>query len=406
MEKVGKIFKEHTMQIILFLVVIFFAITTKGQILSAMNFEALITQNAYVFILATGMFMCMLIKGNIDLSVGATVCLVDAIGAYMMINMGLSVPVAMISMVLIGCVIGAVLGWLIAYLNIPPWIATLGGFLAFRGLGTKIVATASSTSSISVNDMKGFTNLFISHIPKGLCIPIGIVCCALFVILQVRARATKIKKGYEAESISSLVVRCVIIGLIIMLFSIKYAGGIIDLKNLSNKTGIVAMLLGKQTSLGLPAVLVWVAVVLLVYDFIASKTVLGRYFYAMGGNMEATRLSGIDTKLVLFFAYLNMQFLSVIAGWASLAKLSTANAFIGQNYELDAISACIVGGVSAYGGSGSVFGMVVGAALIGVINLGMSIMSIDPNWQKVIKGVVLLAAVVFEIVNNRPKTKA
>ena len=166
MEKVGKIFKEHTMQIILFLVVILFAITTKGQILSAMNFEALITQNAYVFILATGMFMCMLIKGNIDLSVGATVCLVDAIGAYMMINMGISVPVAMISMVLIGCIIGAVLGWLIAYLNIPPWIATLGGFLAFRGLGTKIVATASSTSSISVNDMKGFTNLFISHIPK------------------------------------------------------------------------------------------------------------------------------------------------------------------------------------------------------------------------------------------------
>ncbi|MCR5591083.1 MAG: sugar ABC transporter permease [Lachnospiraceae bacterium] len=406
MEKVGKIFKEHTMQIVLFLVVIFFSITTKGQILSAMNFEALITQNAYVFILATGMFMCMLIKGNIDLSVGATVCLVDAIGAYMMINMGISVPIAMISMVIIGCIIGAVLGWLIAYLNIPPWIATLGGFLAFRGLGTKIVATASSTSSISVNDMKGFTNLFISHVPKGLSIPIGIVCCVLFVFLQVRARATKIKKGYEAESIGALATRCVIICLVIMLFAIKYAGGLIDPKNLSNKKGIVATLLGTQPSLGLPAVLIWVAVVLLVYDFITSKTVLGRYFYAMGGNMEATRLSGIDTKLVLFFAYLNMQFLSVIAGWASLAKLSTANAFIGQNYELDAISACIVGGVSAYGGSGSVFGMVVGAALIGVINLGMSIMGIDPNWQKVIKGVVLLAAVVFEIMNNRPKTKA
>ena len=406
MEKVGKIFKEHTMQIVLFLVVIFFSITTKGQILSAMNFEALITQNAYVFILATGMFMCMLIKGNIDLSVGATVCLVDAIGAYMMINMGISVPIAMISMVIIGCIIGAVLGWLIAYLNIPPWIATLGGFLAFRGLGTKIVATASSTSSISVNDMKGFTNLFISHVPKGLSIPIGIVCCVLFAFLQIRARATKIKKGYEAESIGALATRCVIICLVIMLFAVKYAGGLIDPKNLSNKKGIVATLFGTQPSLGLPAVLIWVAVVLLVYDFITSKTVLGRYFYAMGGNMEATRLSGIDTKLVLFFAYLNMQFLSVIAGWASLAKLSTANAFIGQNYELDAISACIVGGVSAYGGSGSVFGMVVGAALIGVINLGMSIMGIDPNWQKVIKGVVLLAAVVFEIVNNRPKTKA
>ena len=388
MEKVGKIFKEHTMQIILVLVVIFFAITTQGKILSALNFDALITQNAYVFILATGMFMCMLIKGNIDLSVGATVCLIDAIGAYMMVNMGFSVPVAMISMVLIGCIIGAILGWLIAYLNIPPWIATLGGFLAFRGLGTKIVTIASSTSSISINDIEGFKKLFNSHIPKSLCVPIGIVCCVIFIFMQIKSRATKIKKGYEAESMGTLVARCVIISAVIMLFAFKYGGTF------------------GEKALGMPTVLVWVAVVLLIYDFISSKTVLGRYFYAMGGNMEATRLSGIDTKLVLFFAYLNMQFLSVIAGWTSLAKLSTANGFMGQNYELDAISACIVGGVSAYGGSGSVFGMVVGAALIGVINLGMSIMSIDPNWQKVVKGVVLLAAVVFEIVNNRPKTKA
>ncbi|MBQ6319446.1 MAG: sugar ABC transporter permease [Lachnospiraceae bacterium] len=388
MEKVGKIFKEHTMQIILVLVVIFFAITTQGKILSALNFDALITQNAYVFILATGMFMCMLIKGNIDLSVGATVCLIDAIGAYMMVDMGISVPVAMIAMVIIGCIIGAILGWLIAYLNIPPWIATLGGFLAFRGLGTKIVTVASSTSSISINDIEGFKKLFNSHIPKSLCLPIGIVCCVIFIFLQIRSRATKIKKGYEAESMAALITRCVIISAVILLFACKY-GGVFG-----------------EKALGMPTVLVWVAVVLLVYDFISSKTVLGRYFYAMGGNMEATRLSGIDTKLVLFFAYLNMQFLSVIAGWTSLAKLSTANGFMGQNYELDAISACIVGGVSAYGGSGSVFGMVVGAALIGVINLGMSIMSIDPNWQKVVKGVVLLAAVVFEIVNNRPKTKA
>ncbi|MCR5735627.1 MAG: sugar ABC transporter permease [Lachnospiraceae bacterium] len=388
MEKVGKIFKEHTMQIVLVLVVIFFYFTTKGQILSAMNFEALITQNAYVYIIATGMFMCMLIKGNIDLSVGATVCLVDAIGAYLLVNKGWPVPIAMLAMVLIGCGIGAVLGWFIAYLNIPPWIATLSGFLAFRGLGTMIVTAASTTASISVNSIDGFKKLFNSHIPKAACIPIGIICCALFVFLQIRDRAVKIKKGYETESIVALIVRCVIISLVIMLFAIKYAGAV------------------DKIALGIPMMLIWVIVVLLVYNFIASKTVLGRYFYAMGGNMEATRLSGIDTKLVLFFAYLNMQFLSVVAGWTSLAKMSTANAFIGQNYELDAISACIVGGVSAYGGAGSVFGMVVGATLIGVINLGMSIMSIDMNWQKVVKGLVLLAAVVFEIMNNRPKTKA
>lgn len=385
MEKVGKIFKEHTMQIVLVLVVIFFTITTNGTILSAMNFEALITQNAYVFILATGMLMCMLIKGNIDLSVGATVCLVDAVGAYMMVNMGLPVPVAMLGMIVAGLIIGSFLGWLIAYLNIPPWIATLGGFLAFRGLGTWICAKASKTSSISINDIKGFLNLFNSHIPKWACIPIGVIMSAVFVFLQIRNRKRKIEKGYDVESSNAMIVRCVLISLIILVFAFQY---------------------GSSNGMGIPMVLVWVIVVLLIYDFITSKTVLGRYFYAMGGNMEATRLSGIDTKLVLFLAYLNMQFLSVIAGWTSMAKQSTANGFMGQNYELDAISACIVGGVSAYGGSGSVFGMVVGAALIGVINLGMSVMGVsDTNIQKVVKGVILLAAVVFEIFNSRSKSK-
>lgn len=377
MEKVGKIFKEHTMQIVLVLVVIFFAIFTNGSILSPMNFEALITQNSYVFILATGMFMCMLIKGNIDLSVGATVCLVDAIGAYMMVNMGIPVPVAMLVMLVFGALIGVLLGWLIAYLNIPPWIATLGGFLAFRGLGTKIVTLASQTASISINDIDGFKKLFNGHIPTFLCIPIAVVASAVFVFLQIKERKNKIKKGYETESKSAVITRCVLICAIIMLFGIMYTFAI-----------------------GIPMVLVWVAAILLIYDFITSKTILGRYFYAMGGNMEATRLSGINTKFVLFFAYLNMQVLSVIAGWTSLAKQSTANGYMGTNYELDAISACIVGGVSAYGGSGSVFGMVVGAVLIGVINLGMSIMSIDPNWQKVVKGVVLLAAVIFEVVSK------
>ena len=382
MKTVGKIFREHTMQIILVLVVIIFSITTKGTILMPNNFEALITQNAYVFILATGMFMCMLIKGNIDLSVGAVVCFVDAVGANLMVNKGVPAGLAMLIMILVGCAIGCFLGWIIAYINIPPWIATLSGFLAFRGWGTKVVTDASKSASIPVNDIAGFVKLFNSHIPKAASLPIGIILCAILCFTLLKGRANKIKKGYEADSLVSVIVRCAILSAVIILFAYKY-----------------------MMANGIPMVLVWVAVIALVYDFISSKTVLGRYFYAMGGNMEATRLSGINTKMILFFAYLNMQFLSVIAGWTSLAKLSTANGFMGQNYELDAISACIVGGVSAYGGSGSVFGMVVGATLIGVINLGMSIMSIDPNWQKVIKGVVLLAAVVFEIMNNKDKTK-
>jgi putative multiple sugar transport system permease protein len=156
---------------------------------------------------------------------------------------------------------------------------------------------------------------------------------------------------------------------------------------------------------GIPTVLLWVVAIVLIYEFITSKTTIGRYFYTIGGNAEATRLSGIDTKRIMFLAYLNMAILTVISAFTVIARFQAANSTAGTNYEMDAISACVVGGVSAYGGSGTVFGMVIGATLIGVINLGMSLMGIDANWQKVIKGVVLLAAVVFEILNNKDKSK-
>ncbi len=190
------------------------------------------------------------------------------------------------------------------------------------------------------------------------------------------------KKGYEAESLPGVIVRCVLVCAVILLFAYKLA-----------QAG------------GIPNNLIWVAVILLIYNFITSKTTIGRYFYTIGGSVEATRLSGIDTKKIFFLAYLNMAVLTVISAWMTMGRLSAATATAGNNYEMDAISACVVGGVSAYGGSGTVFGMVIGAALIGVINLGMSLMGIDANWQMVVKGVVLLAAVVFEILNNKEKTK-
>ena len=377
------------MKIVLVLVVIFFWIMTKdsSSILMPANITALINQNAYVYVLATGMLMCMLIKGNIDLSVGSVVCFVDTIGAILMVKKGLPVPVVMLAMLVVGLIIGCFMGWVIAYLNIPPWIATLAGYLSFRGLGTAVV----SGQTIGIGQCESYLALFNGTIPalfsigglNGMCVLIGIVSCVLIVFTQVKDRTTKIKKGYEAESLTATVVRCVILCAVILFFTVK---------------------LGQDK--GIPFTLVWVAVITLVYNFITSKTVIGRYFYTMGGNMEATRLSGIDTKKILFLAYLNMQFLTVIASWISMARLSAANPNAGLNYELDAISSCIVGGVSAYGGSGSVFGMIVGATLIGVINLGMSLMNVDSNWQKVVKGLVLLAAVVFEIFNNRDKKKA
>lgn len=385
MNKTVEILRKHTMKIVLVLIVIFFSVMTKGQMFAPSSFQALIAQNAYVFVLATGMLMCMLTGGNIDLSVGSFVCFIGAIGGIMMVRGGMSVPLAMLLMIGAGVIYGIVEGFLIAYLNIPPWIATLAGYLAFRGWGTALLNGATIAPM-----PEGFSKMFNGSVPDlfggaGLnitCILVGVIACVLFVLLQLKGRNDKVKKGYEAERMTSVIVRCVLVSAVILLFAFKLA-----------QAG------------GIPNNLVWVAVIVLIYNFITSKTTIGRYFYTIGGNVEATRLSGIDTKRIFFLAYLNMAVLTVISAWMTMARLSAATPTAGTNYEMDAISACVVGGVSAYGGSGTVFGMVVGATLIGVINLGMSLMGIDANWQKVVKGVVLLAAVVFEIMNNKDKTK-
>ena len=168
----------------------------------------------------------------------------------------------------------------------------------------------------------------------------------------------------------------------------------------------VILLFGYKLALagGIPTVLVWVAAVVLFYSFITEKTTIGRHFYVVGGNREAARLSGVNTRRIMFIAYLNMAIVTVITTWVVLARIQAANSTAGTNFEMDAISACVVGGVSAYGGAGRIFGMVIGATLIGVINLGMSLLSLDANYQKVVKGVVLLAAVAFDILSkNRGK---
>ncbi|MCR5419369.1 MAG: sugar ABC transporter permease [Lachnospiraceae bacterium] len=369
------------MLIVLVLVFIFFTIMTKGQMFEPMQFNALITQNAYVFVLATGMLMCMLTGGNIDLSCGSFVCFLGAIGGILMCVKNLSPGVSIALMLLVGVIYGCVLGFLIAYVNIPPWIATLAGYLAFRGWGTALLSANSSTGSLSFATQPTFLSIFSGKIfstPMGqlnvVCFVTGIVASALVVVVNFLTRANKVKKGYEADSLISVIVKSVLAVAAILLFAYKLA-----------------------MSGGIPTVLIWVVVIVLIYSFITSKTNLGRYFYTIGGNAEATRLSGVDTKKIMFFAYLNMAVLTAITTYIVTARFQAANSTAGTNYEMDAIAACVVGGVSAYGGSGKVFGMVIGATLIGVINLGMSLTGVDANWQKIVKGVVLLAAVVFDI---------
>ena len=376
--------KKNAMLIVLVLVYLFFVILTQGGIFEPSSFTELINQNAYVFILGCGMLMCMLTGGNIDLSCGSFVCLVSAIGGIFMIVSGLGTGVSILLLLLIGVVYGCILGFLIAYIHIPPWIATLAGYLAFRGLGTFILSSNSPTGSLAPFPPE-FRSIFYGNVfptEKGVfnipCFAAGLAAAAIVILMIFWTRRNRIRKGYEADTIRQAALK----------------GGL---------SAAVIILVMSRLAMdgGIPTTLLWVAGIVLIYSFITSKTTIGRHFYVVGGNIEAARLSGVNTKRIMFIAYLNMAVLTTIATMPVIARSNSAYANLGKNYEMDAISACVVGGVSASGGAGSVLGMVIGATLIGVINLGMSLISLDANYQRVVKGFVLLAAVVFDILSKK-----
>lgn len=377
------VLKKNTMLVVMVLVYIFFLIMTKGGIFKPSSFSELINQNTYVYILGVGMLMCMLTGGNIDLSCGSFVCLLGALGGVFMIVRGMGAGVSILLMLLIGIVYGCGLGFIIAYIGIPPWIATLAGFLAFRGLGTSILSSNSATGSLApfpTSFQKIFYGRVFATQPgvfNWVCFLIGIVAVLLVVILAVRNRQRRKAKGYELEELNLTILKCVLecAAILLVMFQLARDGG-------------------------MPTTLIWVAAIVLIYNFITSKTTIGRHFYVVGGNIEAARLSGVNTRKVMFLAYLNMAVLTSIATMTVVARSQSAYADVGKNFEMDAISACVVGGVSASGGEGSVMGMVIGATLIGIINLGMSLISLDANWQRVVKGFVLLAAVVFDILSK------
>ena len=377
--------KKYTMIIVLVLVTLFFTWQTGGKILLPQNVSNLISQNAYVFVLATGMLLCILTGGNIDLSVGSVVCFAGAVGATLMESKGMNPWAASIMMLLIGLLIGAWQAFWIAYVHVPPFITTLSGMLVFRGLSNVVLngLTVSLTNAGFVKVFGGGAECYIPDFLGGngfniTCMLVGVIACVIYVLVQIKNRMNRAKKGYEMGALSAMVIRTVIICAVILVFMFRLA-----------------------QYKGIPTALVWVALVVLIYGYITSKTTTGRYFYAVGGNEKATKLSGINTNKVYFIAYTNMGFLAALAGMLTIARMTSAQPTYGQNYEMDAIGACFVGGASAYGGVGTVPGVIVGAVLMGVINLGMSIMGVDANYQKVVKGLVLLAAVIFDVVTKK-----
>lgn len=382
--KVGQSLQKYTMIIILVLVAAFFTWRSNGKILLPQNITNIISQNAYVFVLATGMLLCILTGGNIDLSVGSVVCFAGAMGAIWM-RQGMNIWLAVILMLLIGVAVGAWQAFWIAYVHVPPFITTLSGMLVFRGLSNVVLQgkTVSVTNEKFVKLFGGGANCYVPDIFHGeginiLCLVVGAIAILVYLFFTFRSRIVRKNKGYDVEPITGVIVKAILISAVIAFFSYK----------LSKYKGI-------------PTALIWVAFIVIIYTYITSKTTVGRHLYAVGGNEVATKLSGINTKKIYFFAYTNMGFIAAVAGLLTIARLTSAQPTYGQNYEMDAIGSCFIGGASAYGGVGTVPGVIVGALLMGVINIGMSIIGVDQNYQKVVKGLVLLAAVIFDVVSKK-----
>jgi putative multiple sugar transport system permease protein len=336
--------------------------------------------------MACGMLLCILTGGNVDLSVGSTLCLVGAIAAQFM-SAGLNPILTIVICLAFALLIGIWQGFWIGYVHIPPFICTLAGMFLFRGLGRVILS--SKTVNISNKTFLGIFTNYIS-VPgldggniKWSAFAVGLAVAVFLIVYTAVSRAKKSKKGYTMPSPFIAFGKIIAIDALVIAYAWK----------LANYKGI-------------PVMLLWIMLVVLLYAFITSKTAFGRYFYAVGGNEKATKLSGIDTKKVYFVAYCSMSILAGFSGLLVAARIGSVNGDMGMSYEMDAIGSCFIGGASAYGGSGTVPGIVIGALLLGVINQGMSICGLDNNWQYVVKGTVLLLAVIFDVVSNHKTGKA
>lgn len=386
----SKNIKQYVILIALVVIILFFQVLTGGTLLRPMNVSNLINQNAYIVVLAVGMLICILTGGNIDLSVGSVVAFVGACLGTFIITWGMNSYLSVAMALVIGILIGAWQGFWIAYVHIPAFIVTLSGQLVFRGL--TLIVLKGLTLAPFPPEFMGLTTGFVGDFMGGIVpvaganltsIIIGVLIAIAYTVMQIKSRADRIKKGYTADSLINLLVRAAVISAAVIWFF---------------------YLLSKNNSRGVPMVLITLGIVLLVYSYITSRTVIGRHIYALGGNEKAARLSGVKTDKIKFLAYVNMSFLAAVAGIVFSARLNSASPQAGTGFELDAIGACFIGGASAYGGIGTVGGALIGALIMGVLNNGMSIMGISINVQQVVKGLVLLAAVAFDVISKQKVT--
>ncbi|MDT0137918.1 multiple monosaccharide ABC transporter permease [Acidovorax sp. PRC11] len=368
--------REYGMLITLVAIMGFFQYMTDGTLMEPLNLTNLLLQNSYIVIMALGMLL-VIVAGHIDLSVGSVSGFIGALAAVLMVQYQWHFVPATLVCLLCGGVIGGLQGWFVAFSRIPSFIVTLAGMLVFKGLALALLAGQSvgpfpeSFQRLSSGFIPDFFNM------QGLKVTsllLGVAVAAALVVAGIRARANRVRHGVQVEPAAFFVARNAVFATLMVYFSYLLA---------SYK--------------GLPNVLIVMALLVVLFDFVASRTTIGRRIYAMGGNEKAAKLSGIKTERLSFYAFVNMGVLAALAGLVFAARLNTATPKAGLGFELDVIAACFIGGASASGGVGKVMGAVIGAFIMGVMNNGMSILGIGIDYQQVIKGVVLLAAVLVDV---------
>ncbi|OOY19678.1 ABC transporter permease [Thioclava sp. DLFJ5-1] len=371
--------REYGLLFALIAIMLFFQIVTGGTLLKPVNITNLFLQNSYIIIMALGMLL-VIVGGNIDLSVGSVMGFIGAFAAVLIVSMDLPVAVAIPACLVMGMAIGAVQGYFVAYWKIPSFIVTLAGMLVFRGLslwlleGQSIGPFPKSFQALST----GFiADPFGVGRPNTLALAVGVAAVVLLVWLGLRARSRDARYGIEGEPLGLFVLRNAIVAVALLFVTWKLAW-----------------------FRGLPNVLLSMVILTIIYVFVTERTTLGRRVYAVGGNSKAAKLSGIRTERLTFLTFVNMGLLAALAGLVFAARLNTATPKAGFAVELDVIAAVFIGGASMSGGSGKIIGAVVGAFIMGVMNNGMSILGIGIDYQQVIKGLVLLAAVFFDVYNK------
>lgn len=372
-------FREYGMLISLVAIMAFFQVMTDGTLMQPLNLTNLVLQNSYIVIMALGMLL-VIVAGHIDLSVGSVCGFIGALAAVLMVNYEWHFVPATLVCLIVGAAIGAAQGWFVAFFRIPSFIVTLAGMLVFKGLALALLQ-GQSVGPFPESFQKlssGFIpDLFSEEGLRLTSLLIGVVVAALLALSSLRARRNQLRHGIDTEPFALFATKAAAFAGLLVFFSYMMA---------SYK--------------GLPNVLIVMALLIVAFDFITSRTVLGRRIYALGGNEKAAKLSGIKTERLSFYTFVNMGVLAALAGLIFAARLNTATPKAGLGFELDVIAACFIGGASASGGVGKVMGAVIGAFIMGVMNNGMSIMGIGIDYQQVIKGLVLLAAVFVDVYNK------